>query len=128
MEVFKIVCVGIVGGLIFAYLKGVNSELSTLSAIATGLVILLLSVSYIVDTVKFFTEISQKTGIDSSIFVIVVKIIVISYLIDFSTNLCEDIGVKSIADKLNLGGKLMIFSISIPIFNNLIETITSIIV
>ena len=126
MEIVRIVCVGIVGAITYCYLKSVNSELSSLSVIATGLVILLLSLSYIVTTFNFFTEISQKTGIDSSLFLIIVKIIIISYLIDFSVNLCEDIGVKSIGDKIMLGGKVMIFSISIPIFNSLIETITSI--
>ena len=70
---------------------------------------------------------SEKTGLDSSLFIIIVKIIVISYLVDFSVNLCEDMGVKSIGDKITLGGKVMIFSISIPIFNTLIESITSII-
>ena len=128
MEIIKIIFVGIVGAIIYCYLKGVNSELSTLSVIATGLIIILLSLNYVVNTFQFFTEISQKTGVDSSIFVIIVKIIIISYLVDFSVSLCEDLSVKSIGDKITLGGKLMIFSISIPIFNSLIETITSILV
>ena len=128
MEIIKIIFVGIVGAIIYCYLKGINSELSTLSVIATGLIIILLSLNYVVNTFQFFTEISQKTGVDSSLFVIIVKIIIISYLVDFSVNLCEDLSVKSIGDKITLGGKLMIFSISIPIFNSLIETITSILV
>ena len=127
MEIVKIVCVGLVGAIIYCYLKGVNSELSTLSVIATGLVIILLSLNYVVTAFQFFTEISQKTGIDTSLFIIIVKIIIISYIVDFSVNLCEDLGVKSIGDKITLGGKVMIFSISIPIFSTLIETITSII-
>ena len=127
MEILKIVGVGVVGAIIFCYLKGINSELSTLSAIATGLIVLTLSLTYVVNTLQFFTEMSEKTGIDSSLFIIIVKIIVISYLVDFSVNLCEDMGVKSIGDKITLGGKVMIFSISIPIFNTLIESITSII-
>ena len=128
MEILKIVGVGVVGAIIFCYLKGMNSELSTLTAIATGIVVLMLSITYVINTIRFFTEMSLKTGIDSSLFIIIVKIIVISYLVDFSVNLCEDIGVKSIGDKITLGGKVMIFSISIPIFNTLIESITSIIV
>ncbi len=127
MEIVKIVIVGVVGAIIYCYLKGINSELSTLSVIATGLVIILLSLNYVVNTFQFFTEISQKTGIDSSLFLIIVKIIIISYLVDFSVNLCEDLGVKSIGDKITICGKLMVFTISIPIFNSLIETITSII-
>ncbi len=127
MEIIKIVSVGVVGAILYCYLKCVNSELSTLSVVATGLVIILLSLNYIVTTFQFFTEISQKTGIDTSLFLIIVKIIIISYLVDFSVNLCEDFGVKSIGDKITLGGKVMIFSISIPIFSSLIETITSIV-
>ena len=127
MEILKIVLVGIVGAIIYCYLKGVNSELSTLSVVATGLVILMLSISYVVDSFQFFSEMSQKSGIDSGIFVIIVKIIVISYLVDFAVNFCEDLGVKSISDKIVLGGKLIIFTISIPIFNSLIQTISSII-
>ena len=128
MEILKIICVGIVGAIVYCYLKGVNSELSTLTVIATGLIIVLLSLNYVVNTFAFFTEISEKTGIDSSLFVIIVKIIIISYLVDFSINLCEDFGVKSIGDKISLAGRLMIFTISIPVFNSLIDAITSIII
>ena len=55
------------------------------------------------------------------------KIIGLGYLIEFSANVCRDSGNNSIADKVVLAGKIMIFVISMPIISNLFEMILELI-
>ena len=49
----------------------------------------------------------------------------ISYVLEFATSLCEDLNVKSIEAKLSFAGKLIIFVISLPIYKELFNVITS---
>ena len=125
MEILKIVLIGIIGAICYVYLKQSNSELSLLCVIATGILIIILSVGYIFDTVKFFIVMSNKVGISSNMFVLVVKIIAISYLVEFCVALCNDIGVSSISSKVNFAGKIMVFTMSLPIFYDLFNVVTS---
>ena len=127
MEVVKIIFVSIVGILIFSYLKANNSELAGLSAVASGILILILTVDYVIETVEFFKNMSVLTGVDGSVFKLIVKIIAISYLTDFANSLCVDLGSSSIGEKVSFAGRIIIFSLSIPIFMNLFEIVTSLI-
>ena len=51
------------------------------------------------------------------------KIIGIGYLVEFSANVCRDSGNSSIADKVIIAGKMMIFIISLPIITNLFDLV-----
>ncbi len=125
MEIFKIVAIAIIGVLIFTYLKSINSELSVLSIVATGLVLLLSVSSYIIDVLNVFSNLSSNLNIDSQIFIIVIKIIIISYIIEFTENLSNDLGATNLSAKISLCGKLIIFVTAMPIFNSLISIITT---
>ena len=54
---------------------------------------------------------------------IIVKIVAIGYLVEFSAGVIEDFGSKSIADKLILAGKVIIFAVSVPIIRSMLELI-----
>ena len=54
MEIIKIALVAVVGALIFIYLKSNSSDLAGLVVIATGILILILTVDYVIQTVSFF--------------------------------------------------------------------------
>ena len=124
MEIFKIVSVAIIGAISFIYLKSVNSELSSLLCLGTGILILILTFSYIIKVVDFFNEFILTLGISSNVFILIMKITVIAYLVEFSTSLCEDLGVKSIGSKVEFAGRIIIFVTSIPIFLSLVETLS----
>ena len=58
---------------------------------------------------------------------IVIKIIGISYLIEFSSGLIEDFGLKSLSDKIVFVGKIAILTTAYPIIEKLIKTVTELI-
>lgn len=125
MEIFKIIAVALIGAIVYLYLKSNNSELSGLVVIATGIIIIILLVDYIFAAVGFFAEMANRTGVKSELFTILIKVVAISYLTDFCESLCEDIGVKSLANKVSLAGRVIIFVTAIPVFENLFEITSS---
>lgn len=68
-------------------------------------------------------ELSERLGVDILYIEILFKIIGISYLCEFVSSLCKDVGQTAFSVKVDLAGKLMILSSSLPIFGELIEII-----
>ena len=125
MEIFKVAIIGIVCAVIIVYLKSVNSDFAMPATICAGIIILLLTLSYVGDFLSVFKGLAQNAGLDSSVLKIILKIVAISYLIEFSATLIEDFGLKSIADKVVFAGKILILTLSAPIIENLIKTVSN---
>ncbi|MBO5713716.1 MAG: hypothetical protein J6R88_05940 [Clostridia bacterium] len=124
MEILKIVVIAVVGLIIYVYLKSLNSELSALTLIATGVILLIFIVDYLTKAISLFSELSYGLNINVNVFKIVLKIIIISYVVEFTESLCVDLGATGIGAKVSLSGKLIILVTASPIFYTLITTLT----
>lgn len=123
MELFKVLVLGIIVSVLALLLKNIKPEYSLLCIIVGSVIILIYILNYMTRIFVFFQEVIEKTGINYSLFVTMLKIIGLGYLVEFSANVCRDSGNNSIADKVVLGGKLMIFIVSMPIISNLFNLI-----
>ena len=123
MDIYKIVAIGIISAILIVYLKSINSELSLIATICSGILILTLSASYIKDFLSLIMDISGKSNNFSEYIKIIIKIIAISYLVEFTAQTIEDFGLKGLSDKVVFGGKLIVISLSVPIIRNLIEQV-----
>ncbi|MBO5926314.1 MAG: hypothetical protein J6Q38_01985 [Clostridia bacterium] len=128
MEILKIIAVGVIGAISFVYLKSLNSELSGLLCIGTSIVIVVMLLSYIIEIVGFFNDLTISTGINSKMLILVIKITAISYLVEFTSNLCDDLGAKSIGSRVEFAGRIITFVMGIPVFSNLISVLTNLII
>lgn len=125
MIVIKIVTLTLAGVLAVVYLRQINSELSTLAAVGAGVALILTVVSYMFTAVDFLRDLSEKTKVGGAVTVLVIKITVISYLIEFTESLCNDSGVTSLGKKVAFCGKLIILVSGLPIVYELIENVLS---
>ena len=123
MELIRIIGVALVTALVALFLKSSKPELAFAVTIAGAVIILLFIVDMLAASFQIFSEIAEKTGIDSSLVRIIIKIVAIGYLVEFSAGVIEDFGSKSIADKLVLAGKVIIFAVSIPIIQSMLTLI-----
>jgi stage III sporulation protein AD len=57
----------------------------------------------------------------------ILKIIGIAYIAEFAAQITKDAGQGAIASKIELGGKILILAMAIPILTVLIETIIQLI-
>ena len=124
MEFFKVIGVALVTAITVIILKSVKPELA-FAAMLTGVIVILFAIiDMLRDTFVVFTELSALTGIDDSIVKILLKIIGIGYLTEFSSELLTDFGSTSLASKVELCGKITIFVLSIPILRALLMLLT----
>ena len=123
MEVYKIVAVGLVCAVIVVWLKSVGSEYALLAAIASSVLLLTMTLSYVIRFVGFFNRLSETTGVSSEVVVLVLKILGISYLIEFSSSLIEDFSLKSLSEKVVFAGKIVILTLSVPVMESVVSAV-----
>ncbi|MDE7192304.1 MAG: stage III sporulation protein AD [Clostridia bacterium] len=126
MDIFKIVGIAIVGCVCTLLLKNTQSQYAMLSSLATGIIILIIALSSFSKVILSFQAIIDKTGVNSSLFATLLKIIGIGYITEYSQSVCDDLECGSIGKKVSFAGKIAIFLLALPIIENLINTVTEI--
>ena len=127
MEILKIIGIGIITCVVVIIIKQIKPEFALVALIAGSVIMLVYIFDYFVNILDVFANIVNKTGINSKLFAIILKIIGVGYLIEFSANICSDSGNPAIADKIILGGKLLILILAMPIVTNLLDIIVELI-
>lgn len=125
MIIFKIVLIALVGLIAVVYLRSLNGELATLASMGAGVALILCIVGYLFTAVDFLRDLSEKTKVNGAVMTLVIKITVISYLIEFTESLCNDSGVTNLGKKVAFCGKVVIFVSSLPVVYELIENVLS---
>ena len=127
MNITQIIAFAFVATLMTLILKQYRPEFATMLSIIAGIVILFFVISKISLIIDLLENLIDSIGINKEFFVILLKITGIAYLIEFASNICKDAGENAIASKVELAGKVLIVTLSIPIISTLIETITEVI-
>ncbi len=123
MEVFQLVGIALVTGVAALLLKGTKPELAFAVSVAGGIILLLVALELFRDGLGIFSEITAATGIDSSLVKILLKMLGIGYLVQFGADILTDFGQASLADKLVFCGKIVVFTLAIPILRSLLSLI-----
>lgn len=115
MEIFKIIGVAFVTAITAILLKSTKPELSFAVTVTGVIVILVFVADMLQNTVNIISTIASLTGIENGLIKILLKIVGVGYLTEFSAGILNDFGSNAVADKVILGGKLTILILSLPI-------------
>lgn len=122
-EIFKIIGIAFITAVTAIILKNTKPELAFAVTI-TGIIIILVFVADMLqNTVNIISTIAKLTGIENGLIKILLKIVGIGYLTEFSAGILNDFGSGAVADKVVLGGKLTILILSLPIIESVLKLI-----
>ncbi len=125
--IFKLVGIAIIGVVVVILLRTAKPEYAVFATIATGVIMVVSMLGTLQDVVLEFDNLVKKSGLDNDVFSVVLKIIGIGYLTEYSSSVAEDAGCGSIASKLQFGGKIIIFLMSISIVKSLVEVVAKLV-
>ncbi|MGN0960864.1 MAG: SpoIIIAC/SpoIIIAD family protein [Christensenellales bacterium] len=123
MELIKVILLGLIVSILAVFLKQVKGEYALICVIVGSIIILSYIFNSLINVLAFFENVINKTGVNNELFLVMLKIIGIGYLVEFSANVCRDSGNNSIADKVVLAGKIMLFVTSMPIISSLFNMV-----
>ena len=119
----KIVAIGVTAAILAAWVKTVKPEYALWVTLAAGAFLglaAILKLETIVAELHFLQGYFSAYG---SYFKLLIKIVGITYLAEFSADLCKDAGANTLASQIELFGKLSILVLCMPIMTSLLETI-----
>lgn len=126
MDIIKIIGVGIIALIIIIIIKQYRPEFTIYVSLIAGAIILILIMDKLSAIISLLTSLSSKTAINNEFLVLLIKITGIAFLTEFAVSICKDAGESAIANKVDMGGKVIIISMSIPIIASLLETVVKI--
>lgn len=126
MEIIKIVAFALSALFIFLLFKDKRNDLAVLIALLSGVILFIFIVGSLNEIIYFIKEISSKANIDTVYMGIVFKILAISYLATFCSEICKDAGASSIGSKVEFSAKILILTLAIPILMAVLQSILQI--
>ena len=127
MEVFKVVGFGIVARVLLVVLKEEKKEMAIMLSIAAGVLLLVYIVSKVTPVVDMLNSMINNSGINKDFLVIILKITGIAYVVEFGKNICLDAGQSAIATKIEMAGKVIIVTLSLPLITSLVNVLTGLV-
>ncbi len=119
----QIALVGISVVLLAIIFKNYKSEYSVYISLAGCILIFYLGVSRLELIISTIKKIQSYINLNDSYLGILVKIIGITYICEFTSDLCKDFGHTAVANQIELVGKLTILATGMPILLALLDTI-----
>jgi len=126
MEILQVVSIGIIASVLAIILKSQRPEYAIHISIIAGIIIFMFILSKLVIVMDMIQEMIQKVNIDYAFLSTIIKIIGIAYITEFGSQVCKDAGEGAIAAKIELGGKVTIMVLAVPIIMALLDVIIGI--
>ncbi len=125
MEMLRIIGVGVVAAVAAIVLRSTKPELAFAVSVCAAVVILIFVLDSFKDTLGVLFEIGNVSGIDDELIKRLLKIIGVGYLVEFAGGVLNDFGANGIAEKVILGGKICILTMSLPIIKSLFNLVVA---
>lgn len=126
MDIVKIIGIGLIALIIIIIIRQYKPEFTLYVSLLAGAIILIFIMDKIGAIISLLTTLSNKTAINNEFLILLIKITGIAFLTEFAVSVCKDSGESAIANKIDMGGKVIIVSMSIPIISSLLETVVEI--
>ncbi len=123
MAVLQLIGIAFVTAVAALLLKSTKPELAFAVTVAGSVILLLFIFEVFRESVTIFKSIADQTGIDSSLVKVLLKMVGIGYLVEFSAGILNDFGQSSVADKLIFCGKILVLILAVPILENVLGLI-----
>ena len=127
MIILQIVGIGIVSTILAVLVrKTIGSEFAIFISLVTGIIIFFMVMDKLVYVVDTLSQLAKNTSLEFKYFSTILKIIGIAYIVEFGAQISKDAGEEAIASKIELGGKIIMMVLAIPILLALMELIIKI--
>lgn len=124
MSIFKIVGFGIIAVALIIILRNQRPEIALICVVASSVILLIFVFDEFKNIIGLLNTLISNSSIDGEFLKIILKVIGISYIVEFGRNICQDAGESSIASKIEIAGKVIIVSMSIPVISSLLEMVS----
>ena len=127
MNIVTLCGFGILAAVLCVIVRQIKPESAVFVSIAAGIGILAAVVTAAAPSVGAITELAENAGIDGEFTKVLLKALAVCYITTLSADCARDAGESAVAAKLELGGRIFIAMLSLPVFVELANMVTGLI-
>lgn len=127
MEFIKLAILATVAAILALNFKNIKSEYGIFISIGTCILIFFYGVSKLSVVVEALKFISDFINIDDVYIAIIFKIIGITYISEFASDISKDCGYSTLGNQIQIFGKLSTLALSMPVLKAIVKSITELI-
>lgn len=123
MIVAKIALFGIVAVLLAVQFRALKSDYAIYIGTACAGLICIYILEYLSQVLREFEGLKQYISSNREYFGVLLKMVGITYICEFSAGICKDAGFQAVAGQIEIFGKLCILLSGLPIVFSLLQLI-----
>ena len=119
----RVALLGIAGVLLALQLKSLKSEYSIYLCLGVSALIFWYMTEQLGSILEGLEMIQVTLPLNAGYIRTLIKIVGITYIAEFASDLCKDAGYQAVAGQIQMFGKLSVLAVSIPILTALLDTV-----
>lgn len=119
-SMIRIVGIGISVAVIIGVLRNAHAPMAVQLSVAFTVVILMLLVQPLREVMSFFSELGRRSGIETLHLDVILKAVGIAYIASIGAQIAKDAGEQGVAGMIELGGKVLILTVGMPVFSGIL--------
>lgn len=123
VNIIQVGALGVAGVLLAIQFKSGKAEYGIYISVALSLLIFFSILGRLEIIIEAMKTIANYIRLDTAYIGTLVKMLGVTYIAEFSTSICKDAGYQTIAQQIEIFGKLAILVLSMPILLALLHTI-----
>lgn len=127
MSIVSVCALSVAAVIIALTLKPKNAEIAVMLGLCVSIVILFALFSNIAQITDKISEITAASGISTGYIAILLKVIGICLVTEFTANVCRDSGSSSLAGTVTLTGKILVTIAALPLYSDILNVILELI-
>ncbi len=104
-------------------IKREHPQIAAACAMAAGAMLLLSLVESIRQVVDSMSDIAQAAGVGQEYLILALKLLGVSYACEFGAQICRDAGESSLAQKVELAGRVMLTAMAVPVMVSILSLV-----
>lgn len=124
-ELVKVVFLGIAGVMLAIQFKGQKPEYGMYVGLAVGILVFGYALRQVEAVTNQLGRLRSYLGGAEGYLTILLKVIGITYICEFSADICKDAGYQTVAGQIEVLGKLSVMFAGLPVLFAVIEQIQS---
>lgn len=128
MNIIQIGIIGIICVILITTIRKENPQIAILLSLGGGMLIIFNVLGSLKSVISIVEEIAKNIDVNFKYILMIIKIIGISYIAEFCSQICIDAGEGAIASKIEIGAKVFIVVASLPVLSGLMQMINSLLI
>ena len=124
MGIFQIVATGVLCAILAITIKKQSPEIALIITIASSVLIFLMLLPMLAETVTALSRVGAMLDGGMQYVSLALRVIGVAYMAELGASICADAGESAIAAKIDLGGRVIIMVLAMPVVLEVLAVVT----